>query len=332
MKKLMQSYLNNFFTNDEKSLFLADYNQQDDHSLSWNELEDEYKKISMNDSLQSFHMKISSHARDFSHYLFQKHVNEKTFVVYNLAHLSIKEDIDKIKNKYQILYDDVINFKIDKIISLYQNSGCNKIFIYLPQLIEQQMLLQSFCDKLKDVLQNNNINHIMVLDDVSTMFIVPKNYDCFDYVLFTCHALVPNFDRGILFYKYNIDCGGEDCAVAESYLNSLRMVLSKRDKILLFNQMLYQYFAEELQSDLFYIPNNTAPNIFYILYNNNAKISSNIIKKHQEKLANFGINCDIIGISIKCCYFMNQSVESMIEGLSQLKHILQKCIKLKERL
>ena len=332
MEASIKNYLDSFFTNDEKSLFLTKPNQQLESHLSWYELENKYKELTGSCGLQMFYMKTAENASYFICQIFQKHVDEQTFVVYSPAHSVIKEETDKISNKYQIKYNDIINFDVDKIISLYQNSGCNKIFIYLPQIIEQKLLLQTFCDQLKQALYNNNIKHVIVLDDVATMFIIPKDYSCFDYVIFTCHSLVPTFDCGLLFCKENVDFGYEDSIKAELYLKPLQIILSKRDKLLLFGQMLYQYFAEELRSDLFYTPEKTTPHIFQVLYKDNKEFSSNIVNKYKDKLADFCINCDEPGIIIRSCHFISQDTITMMDGLAQLKTVLQKCIKLKERL
>jgi hypothetical protein len=332
MQNYINKYINDFFTKEEKQLFLINNNELYHSNKSWGDIENEYKQLTQSSGLQNFHMKTAESASYFIHHIFQKHVDEQTFVVYGFVHSAIKEETDKISNKYQIKHSDVINFDVDKIIYLYKNSGCNKIFIYLPQTIEQKILLQAFCEKLKKTLCNSDIEHIIVLDDVATMFIIPKDYSYFDYVIFTCHSLVPTFDCGLLFYKECVDFGSEDSAKAELYLKPLQVILSKRDKLLLFDQILYQYFAEELHHDLFYVPEKTSPNIFHILYKDNQKLSSSIVNKYKDKLASFCINCNESGISICCCHFIKQDAAVMMEGLAQLKSVIQKCIKLKERL
>lgn len=326
MDLFIAKYFENFFTQPEKILFNLHINDHKyTNNINWEEAEAEYIKILKNEGMVGFKMVVAKDASYFIHNLFQKHVTDNTFVISTLPHSAVIEELNNIQNKYILTYDDVKTINISKLIQYYKESNCNELFIYLSSLIEQNLLLQSFCYKLKEELTKQNISHTIVLDDVATMFLIPKDYTIFDYVLFTCHSLIPTFDSGILFYKDPVDFGFEDYEIAKAYLIPLTMILTKKDKILLFNFMLHQYFIEELQSLLFILPEDPAPNMFCIKVKDNLKRH---LIRYAEELSDYNINCSDCNIIIRCNHFISQGTVKALEGLNKLKAVLQKCIKI----
>jgi hypothetical protein len=40
-----------------------------------------------------------------------------------------------------------------------------------------------------------------MIDDVHGMFLIPRDYSIFDYILYTAHSLIPNYEMGFLISK-----------------------------------------------------------------------------------------------------------------------------------
>jgi len=330
MESFVRNYFDSFFTPEERKSFITFYyNSIQDFAQDWTTIENEYKKLI---NVDNFNMVVADNASYFIEKLFNKHVDKDTFVIGSLVHSTVINEMNKVDNKYILSYNDIKTLDINKLISKYKESNCKKLFIYLPSMVEQQLLLQLFCERLKEELVNQNIDHIIVLDDVATMFIIPKDYNIFDYVIFTCHSLIPNFNFGLLFYKsnINIDFGYKDYLAAYCFINYLKKFLSKSDKILIFNIILQQYYTEELSNNIFKLSSFTTPNIFYIMLTDNKL--NNIMDKYKEELRVYNIDYDNGIIIIRCSHLLNQDVDNIIKGLEKLKQILQKCIKLKDRL
>lgn len=328
MESFIKEYFNSIFNSDEKKLFLNNYCVSLKHfEQDWNKIEKEYGKLL---NTNKFHLTLENNASYFIEELFNKHVDNDTFIIGCLVHSTIIKELERYNNKYILSYNDIKNLNINKLILKYKESNCKKLFIYLSSTVEQQLVSQLFYENLKKELVNQNINHIIVLDDVTTMFIIPKNYEIFDYIIYTGHSLLPNFNCGMLFYKNNIDTGYKDYIAAYTYLQQLLLFLSKKDKILLFNIMMQQYFIEELSYNIFNFSNFTTPNIFYIILTNNKLY--NVVNKYKEELKSYDIYYNDGIIIIRFSHLLNQDIDKIMEGLEKLKQILQKCIKLKDKL
>lgn len=326
MELFITRYFENFFTPIEQKIFnLRVNNHKYTNNGNWLEVENEYKKILKLEGIENFKLTVAYNASYFIHNVFQKHVTEDTFVISVLSHLSVIEETNKTLNKYILTYDDVKKLNVNKLMQKFKESRCKKIFIYLSSLIEQNLITMPFCYKLKEEMLKQNMQHIICLDDVATMFLLPKDYSVFDYVFFTCHSLIPTFDSGMLFYKSCVDFGFEDYEIAKAYLIPLNMILTKKDKMFLFSTMLTQYFIRELQSELFRTPENSAPNIFCIIFKDSIR---KYLIRYAEDLSDFNIFCSEYNITIRCNHFISQDITKMVEGLEKLKTILQKCIKM----
>lgn len=333
MEKLLKSYLENFFTSNEKQAISISCNNQykNSEASEWLDAENRFKKLLNCGDLNDFYLEIADSCSFFINKLFNKYVDDNTFVIGAIEHSTIQNNLNNSNNRLVLHYDTVQKFDIDTIIKKYKESNCNKILIYITGILEMRILPISFCMKLKQALTEENIEHIMILDDVQSMFLMPKEYNVFDHVLFTCHSLLPNFDSGIMLSKKIESLGYQDAKVLNEYLDALEVFLSKRDKLYLFTFMLQQYYAEEISnSEVFSVPMNTSYTNFYLQLKNTTVC--NIISKHMENLNKYGIDLGETILTIRGPNFILQDPEYSIEGLVKLKKILQKCIKLKDRL
>jgi len=334
MENLIKFYLDSIFNDEIRHIFSKSScieNYKNSEISEWLTIENEFKKLLPYGNLNNFYIEVNDSGSTFIKKLFNEYANEDTFVVGFIEHQIIQVNTNKTAHKLNLDWNIIQSFDVNTIINKFEQSNCKRLLIYGTGIFKSQIVPQSFYIKLKEKLVEKHIDHVMILDDVQGMFIVPRDYSIFDHVIFSCHALVPNYNLGILLSKQHKNFGYTDRKALEGFLNILKIFLEKKDKILLFNLMLKQYFAEEIFNNIFNIPVYSTLNIFYINFND--EIIKNLLSKYREELFNMGrIEVGDTSILIRASFLLSLDSEQVIEELKKLKFLLQKCIKLKDRL
>ena len=276
-------------------------------------------------------LEIEDSASIFIEKLFNHYIDSDTFVIACIEHPTIEKCLATINNKFIVTSNVIKSLDIDTIITAYKKSGCKKIFGYLTSTSDYQIVPQDFYVKLKEKLIEIDTPHILVLDDVQTMFMIPKNYDIFDHVIFSMHTLVQGMNKGVLLSKENTGLGHEDLSILKIFTAYLHIVVDNKDRLFLFNTMLTQYFSKELAYTTIYdIPKNTLPYNFYLLVKDN-KVKR-VLDRYKDELYKYGIEIGDRGITIRsACTIMYYGAGWVIEGLDKLKFALQKGIQIYNR-
>lgn len=335
MEHLIKQYFNSFFINHNeweefsRKIEIPQYNTSDDES--WEYALKNIKNLFTDHSLDEFDIEINKNATIFIDKLFANYVDNNTFIIAAPEHRSIENNIKDHKNTIILTQNLIQSFDINSIVAKYQNSGCNKVFVYGAGIIESQIVSYDFYNQLKSVFVDQKIEHTFVLDDVASMFILPKDYSIFDYIIFTCHSLLPNFDSGLLFTKRGNNFGFKDADVLNLFANLLgKYFLAKKDKIYLFNYIIRQYLAPELQNqNLFDVKENCPYNAFYLKIKND-KICT-ILNKNQDELLKYCVEVHNDMIFIKLNFLFINNSDTILEGLKKFKELLQKAIKIYNR-
>ena len=190
---MFQQYFSSYFNSDnERKQFMTELNYEDEYNYrnseeyQWSETEETFKSLLPYGNLKDFHIEIHKNATSFINQIYTKYIDNDTFVVSILEHDSIKNNVKKVENNF------------------------TKMFLYVAGIVESNIIPQAYYNKLKDRLIKENIPHHFVLDDVQSMFIVPRDYSIFDKVIFTCHSLIPHYNSGILLTKIDEHMGFKD--------------------------------------------------------------------------------------------------------------------------
>ena len=329
---ILYNYLNSFFNNEaEKYLFNSNNLSEiyDLESEDWGNAENKFKQLFpyQNPQLDELHIRLYESASTVIKELFNT-IDSTTFVFSVTEHPTINSCFEMLKNKEILHYDIVQSLDIDSLINKIKNSGCSRVFIYLTGIIETHVLPQEFCIQLKRALIDINIPHTIILDDVQGMFIIPRDYSLFDYVIYTCHSLVPNFDCGVLLTKDNNYPGCINAKIIEQYLLPLNLVLSKLNKFNTLIGLIKQYLIEELNTGYFNIPNDSMPMILYLNLDESGK---KIFARYKNTLEEYKIEVGDRAIQIKMNFLLLNPPEKIMEGLKILKEGLQKSIKFKNK-
>ena len=330
MDDYVLDYLSSVFTPEEKEFI---YTPSDKIFILWKDLTDKYKKLLPFSHLDYYTLNTASSCTELIQKLFKKHVDNDTFVVSsNYEHDSTRKCLEKVQNKLILHYaEDIIKLNTDKIITEYKKSGCKRLFAYFigTGLSTGEILPQIFFIKLKKACLDNNIEHVMVLDDVHGMFITPRDYSIFDYIMYTCHSWIKDYEMGMMWSK--TDCGGiQDFDKAKDYLNKLHIVISKFDKIRQFKLVLSQFFAEELANKAtFNLFDNTTQHIFTLETHGLAFTQEdyNTLNRYLIKISEYNSIDNFIRIRFQ--ELISFDPEFALEGLHAVKKILKKAVFLK---
>lgn len=205
------------------------------------------------------------HATDIINCLFSQKVDDNTLVIVsNNEHENVIKNYIQCKNVYVLDFDtEIIPCKLDNLYA--ECSKYKKVFVYIigTQVSNGIITPQLFFETLKSWLVLNQKEHIMIIDDVHGLFIVPRDYTIFDYIIYTCHALITQFDMGILIAKRSSELVGYrylNWGIA--YLDAIEIIFNHLIKFYNFKNIMCQYFEEEIAEKKLTLNPNTVPHIF----------------------------------------------------------------------
>lgn len=274
IENLICRFIDDFYNPDEKLYIKSNCDigfsincfKTDFESKEWKDVETLYKHLLNYTNLDDFHLEVADRASYFIEKIFKTYVNDDIFVIYSsFEHPNVLKELENVKNKYCLFYNELVTFDFDKILCKFKDSKCNKIFVYVPgtSVCTGQIIPQRFYLTVKENCEKLGIDCMLMCDDVHGMFITPRDYSIFDFVLYTCHSYIPGFDMGILWSKRKETLGFTNIVRSNEYYKRLCMFLDRLDKVRIFPLLLAEYFAKEL-SDInhFELYTNTTTHIF----------------------------------------------------------------------
>ena len=172
--------------------------------------------------------------------IFKKEVDDDTLVITTTyEHTTVRECLTHCKNTYEFEKEKIMNYSFDDVIML--SKKYEKVFVYMigTNLSTGEITPQLFFEQLKQELTRHNIKHKILIDDVHGMFITPRDYRIFDYVIYTAHALVPMYDMGLVISKTD-DIGFKCYNWGVNYLERMDIVLKRKAKLMMFRNIMFQ--------------------------------------------------------------------------------------------
>ena len=266
-------------------------------------------------------------ATDFINKLFDRYVDDDTLVITsNNEHDNVKKRVNTSKNVLILNYEkDICGLKINKIIQ--ESKKYKKVFVYIigTQISNGKITPQKFFNDLKKAFVKNNIQHIITIDDVHGMFIVPRDYSIFDHIIFTSHALILGFDMGLLISKNDTDIEGlKAYNWLDEYYKSVNVILKRQEKLRMFNNIMTEYASKYLVYQDFYLLTNLASHIFSFALKDKKFDEEiyNIMNKYYIRLDGvLSQDADKIFLRFRAAQFIREP-EKLIPGLELLESIL----------
>lgn len=317
--------------NEKELLFHTRPETIEEDPIKYKQILDKYFNLMLNCNISSdtHEMKCDKKATFFINKLFNKYADDDTLIICSEdEHTSVRDNLKNCKNVLTLNYiDDICNLKINNIIQkakLYK-----KVFVYMigTHISTGRIVPQTFFIRLKEALIKNNIQHIMVLDDVHGMFLVPRDYSIFDYIVFTAHALIKDFDEGMLVCKKEDTIeGNKGYNWLEEYYKSLQVILKRQEKLRLFNTIMTEYFSKYLIYDNFKLYNNRVASHIFSIAIKNKNFDEELYKvlKNEYYIRLEGYNDEkapYTFIRFRAAQFI-KAPEKMIEGIELLESVL----------
>lgn len=279
-----------------------------------------YSNISSENRKISF----SACATDFINLLFNKYVDDETLVIStNCEHDNVKKNLIKCKNLLVLdFYNDVRKLNTSKITNIISNY--KKVFVYIigTQISTGEITPQQFYNNIKNIFISHNIDHKIVIDDVHGMFIVPRDYTVFDYIISTAHALVRDFDMGILISK-NLEFGEQISNWGAEYLKCLEVILNRKDKLNIFRFVMTEYFSKYLATGYFELLDRTTNNIFSMKIHKLkfTKSMSEKLKEYEIRVESDENSNSQVYLRFRAQQFIKRP-DFLIDGIKYLESIL----------
>ena len=247
----------------------------------WEKLEKKLRTfIPMGYTLNHHHLYVHRTATDLINGLFDKHVDEETLIITsvveheavekNLARLN-RDGVDHIRLHY---YNGIKSLNLSQVKQVIQNKPYKKAFVYIigTQITTGEVTPEAFYVKLKEYLECQGIKTIMVTDDVHGMYLYPRDYSIFDYVICTAHALIRRWDMGLMWSKTEENFGLHCCHWLSGYIQRLDMILKSQSKLFQFSNVMEETFIQYLSLPYIEYMSNSVPHIFSIRVNARPKL------------------------------------------------------------
>ena len=295
----------------------------------WDDITSAYKALLPFGHLDGFKYEVAETGSYLIRGIFNRYIDDDTFVVTSRhEHDTVRDCLSRIKHKLEIVYEDIVALDMDQIYAAFKASGCTKFALYMvgTLIATGEIIPQAFFEKLKAYLDERNVQSLFILDDVHGMFITPRDYSLFDAVIYTCHSWICSFNMGMMFTRLPDQIGFRCKENPAQYLDLIKLIISKFDKIRQFKQVLMEYFAEELaDAKTFDVFKRTTPHIFSLvtyglvftqdqydaLYKYDIRLGETLSYRNFAR--------------IRCQEFIIKDYDTVIKGLTLLKKTLRAC-------
>lgn len=259
--KLITNWLNSFDYSKNELEQLARVRISDDIIID-NFDEEKARTFSMIpfNSFKYNHLTVDTCATNIINNLFDKYVDDDTLVITTGSeHHSVRNNLNKCKNVVNFVCRGEIRKDID-IINVIK--PFKKVFIYMIALSvgDPHYLNNCIVEQLQNILSENNKQFVTVLDAVQELFLLPRDYSIYDYVIGTSHALIPNYDMGMLFGKEELSYKAGNWL--KDFNDCLKVLLRNRDKLYQLNVVMRQHFAKYTCFDKDLIDSSRAPYVY----------------------------------------------------------------------
>lgn len=214
---------------------------------------------------RSHWLRLSECATNLINQVFECLYDENSIV---LSTMQEHTNVLKILENKNVHY---VDFQNDTEETILESCKCavnsyNKIIVYMSgtQIKTGRVIDNSFFYNLKKCLGDKEI--YMILDDVQGMFMIPRSYRQFDFVIGTAHSLIEGYDTGFVILKkeilgrYNI--GVENCRWISDYLPLLDIMIKRRQQIGEFHAIMEEYCHDLVCENNFKIYDKQANHIF----------------------------------------------------------------------
>ena len=170
-------------------------------------------------------------ATDLIQLLFDRYVDDDTLVITSMQeHPKVCSILSKCKNVMHLI-DDGKLYDMPLECFVKEVKRYRRVFVYAigTSCGNGQHVPQNVFYTIKRMLQLSKVEHIFTIDAVQELFLLPRDYSMFDYVIGTAHAIVPQYDVGMVLSKHSL---GHMQPLAASKFAHLLSIVKRRARYL----------------------------------------------------------------------------------------------------
>lgn len=218
--------------------------------------------------------------------------NDTLLVCTNKEHPALTSILHEFKNVYVMNYDTEI---ISENLVFIKNEikKYKKVVIYCIGTTAEGFITPNyFLCQLKEFLENNNVEHLLILDDCQGMFFVPRDYSIFDHIIYTCHVYLRDFDMGIVLSKNNkIHTDVKAVTNLIHFLKCTDLLMNNYLKAsYLMKNICQMYFEDYFSKGMLRLPKYYSINTIWCCQVPNFKIDKETFKKVETELKTYEVN------------------------------------------
>lgn len=315
--KLIANWLNSFDYSKEELAKLTSI--RDSEQIVEDNFEEEKNRTLSMLPFNSFthkELSVDACATNIINKLFDKYVDDDTLVITTGSeHHSVKNNFKKCKNLIHFVCRGEIRKDIDIIKEI---KPFKKVFIYMIALSvgDTHYLNNCIIEWLQQILKENNKQFVTVLDAVQELFLLPRDYSIYDYVVGTSHALIPNYDMGMLFGKSDFSYKAGNWL--KDFNDCMSILLRNRDKLYQLNVIMRQHFAKFTTFDKDLIDSSRAPYVYNLCdYKKRLEGLNDVDYEHGAIVPG-----DYTPVTFRACPFLAHQ-EKFIDRIQQIDNILE---------
>lgn len=280
--------------------------------------------------------------------IFDLHLGKKTLVIINPSqHPNVEQILNNYKYTYEIcnMHELCYGNKDDifaKLKTKLNSDVFSNVIVYFIGTVcgDGYQFDQNFIDTVISICKQH-YDTTAVLDAVQELFLVERDYQIFDYIIGTAHALVPNYNLGILISKSNaIVSTGFKPINSIRFANIIDMIAARKRFINNFNALMKNEFFNLYGKQIYkglgftYTFNNSSNGIFSLKCRENDKIvfydfskRRPAIQDNQVTIVDINENFKPLIIRGPYCLFdelLHKNNISYIQDVQQIFNLLKK--------
>ena len=234
------------------------------------------KHVPFGDSLSEFHeLRVAPSATEFINYIFFREIEDydnTLIITSNVEHEAVDRALNMHRRTGKPFQHLALDWNMEVMTSNLHRvyEACRTlpkhVFVYIigTQISTGEIAPQLLFERLKYFFDKNGISYTLMIDDVHGMYMVPRDYRIFDFVLCTAHALLRKYDMGMLYAKQPVPylVGWRSVEPLQEYYDQLHILLAHKNQLDTFSMVMKEEFGEFNYLNTVSYKANSAPHIF----------------------------------------------------------------------
>lgn len=193
-----------------------------------------------------YHFTFSTSATDLIKQLFKKYVDDDTLVLTtNSEHPKVQEVLKTCKNVIKV-------FDKERLQHFTVDNKYKRVFVYMigTMCATGHIVYDQEFETIIETAKASGKEVVTVIDAVQELFLLPRNYNKFDYIIGTAHALIPEYNVGLLLSKDSTI--GKRLAIAQPFLTMLNWLMKRKEYLYQFSTLMSMEFGNTRNTQFYH--------------------------------------------------------------------------------